>query len=138
MFSAVEVEFKRSVAAAQASDYDKSGRIIDQPKKRSKVRNACVGCKKVKTACDEERPCRRCIRLGIEDQCIDAVARRKPSSEDEAPGAATYEPFAWTPDASLLDLKIPLIDSALVESSTGLAFPMTPDDNFPMSGEYGS
>uniref|UniRef100_A0A7S4HJT4 Zn(2)-C6 fungal-type domain-containing protein n=1 Tax=Vannella robusta TaxID=1487602 RepID=A0A7S4HJT4_9EUKA len=39
--------------------------------KRKRVREACPLCKKSKTACDARRPCPRCIRLGMEDSCVD-------------------------------------------------------------------
>lgn len=37
--------------------------------KKKKVKFACVNCRKSKTACDNERPCRRCISKGLEDSC---------------------------------------------------------------------
>jgi len=42
-------------------------------KKRTKKRakRACFHCKKAKTSCSNERPCSRCVRLGLSDSCID-------------------------------------------------------------------
>jgi hypothetical protein len=38
---------------------------------RKKVKNACVPCTRSKLGCDQTRPCRRCLKRGIGDQCID-------------------------------------------------------------------
>ncbi|KAI8811381.1 hypothetical protein BJ742DRAFT_736716 [Cladochytrium replicatum] len=39
---------------------------------RGSVRVACVNCKKSCKKCMDERPCPRCIRLKIEETCVDA------------------------------------------------------------------
>eukprot|EP01135_Chromosphaera_perkinsii_P002505 Nk52_evm21s224 gene=Nk52_evmTU21s224 len=73
---------------------------------------ACVPCKACKTACDVERPCKRCIRLKIESQCIDVEHKKQkyPSKKKTTPKAsigvasvasssagslAGEEPFQW-------------------------------------------
>lgn len=45
-------------------------------KKRKQVKRACFSCRKAHARCDEERPCRRCIRTGCESTCVD-VPRKK-------------------------------------------------------------
>uniref|UniRef100_A0A7S4MP05 Zn(2)-C6 fungal-type domain-containing protein n=1 Tax=Vannella robusta TaxID=1487602 RepID=A0A7S4MP05_9EUKA len=35
------------------------------------AKRACFHCKKAKTSCSNERPCSRCVRLGLTDTCID-------------------------------------------------------------------
>lgn len=40
-------------------------------KKGSRAKRACFHCKKAKTSCSNERPCSRCVRLGLTDSCID-------------------------------------------------------------------
>jgi hypothetical protein len=40
------------------------------------VRVSCVNCRQSKQACDEFRPCARCIRLGLEEMCVDAPSSR--------------------------------------------------------------
>jgi hypothetical protein len=44
-------------------------------KKRTK--NACFHCKYAKTACETERPCRRCIRTNREETCIDSISEKR-------------------------------------------------------------
>jgi hypothetical protein len=39
--------------------------------KRKKVKCACLPCIKAKTGCDSARPCLKCVKRGIADQCID-------------------------------------------------------------------
>lgn len=39
-------------------------------------KRVCVRCKIGKTFCDEGRPCRRCIRLGHENDCVDAPSKQ--------------------------------------------------------------
>ena len=47
------------------------------PGKRQKhVRKACIHCKKAHLACDEARPCKRCVHLGKTD-CIDVEHKRR-------------------------------------------------------------
>ncbi|KAF0979928.1 hypothetical protein FDP41_001081 [Naegleria fowleri] len=46
------------------------------------VKRACVNCKQSHAACDDSRPCKRCVSLKIEDQCVDAV-RKKPSNSQK-------------------------------------------------------
>ena len=43
---------------------------------RRRVRIACVPCHKSKVMCEHCRPCKRCVRLGIQDQCVDRVHRK--------------------------------------------------------------
>lgn len=44
--------------------------------KRRQVKSACVNCRKACKKCEEQRPCCRCTRLGLQDSCIDY--QRKP------------------------------------------------------------
>ncbi|KAL0477133.1 hypothetical protein AKO1_005929 [Acrasis kona] len=53
------------------------------PPKRLKQRKpytkrACINCKNAHAGCDSERPCKRCVSLGIENDCVDAE-RKKPT-----------------------------------------------------------
>ena len=40
------------------------------PKKRHQVKSACHFCQKAHAACDDQRPCARCIKRGIAEQCV--------------------------------------------------------------------
>ena len=54
-----------------------------ESKRRTKVKCACVSCKHAKTACDQQRPCQRCICLGIQDRVVIA----KPKNEEGKAGS---------------------------------------------------
>lgn len=54
--------------------------------KRKQVKNACVNCQRACKKCDDQRPCGRCVRYGIEDGCINSQRKerkRKGHDEDE-------------------------------------------------------
>jgi len=46
-------------------------------KKRKQVKKACVNCRKSHSACDVERPCRRCIETNQADNCFDIPRKNK-------------------------------------------------------------
>ena len=50
----------------------------DSPKKKKKrkqVKRACINCHKSHAGCDEVRPCKRCVSLGLEATCLDVEPR---------------------------------------------------------------
>lgn len=49
---------------------------------RRQVSRACTHCRRGHTACDEQRPCSRCVARGRADSCVDhvRVPRRRPQS----------------------------------------------------------
>lgn len=47
------------------------------------ARRACLPCKKAHAACDNNRPCRRCVSQGIENMCVNA--ERKKSATPRKP-----------------------------------------------------
>lgn len=49
----------------------------ENQKKRKRVQSACTHCQKSHSSCDDERPCRRCISKGLEDQCKDGIRKRR-------------------------------------------------------------
>jgi hypothetical protein len=67
------------------------------------VKKACTNCKTAHCACNNQRPCSRCVQLGIESQCQDAErkkpATRKPRKQkraehdDSYPSLKEYLPF---------------------------------------------
>jgi hypothetical protein len=53
--------------------------------KRKQVKNACVNCQKACKKCDDQRPCSRCVKYGIEDGCINSQRKeRKRKNQDES------------------------------------------------------
>ena len=41
-----------------------------QHNKRQQVKSACVNCRKACKKCEEQRPCQRCVRLGMGETCV--------------------------------------------------------------------
>ncbi|KAG8892867.1 hypothetical protein FRC00_011379, partial [Tulasnella sp. 408] len=51
-----------------------NGSIIAIPQlkaKRRQVKNACTNCQKALKKCDDVRPCTRCVKYGIDKDCVD-------------------------------------------------------------------
>ncbi|KAF2760247.1 hypothetical protein EJ05DRAFT_498214 [Pseudovirgaria hyperparasitica] len=59
--------------------------------KRKKARRACLACQRAHLTCSDERPCGRCIRRGLQDQCQDGV-RKKAKYLHDAPNEALLPP----------------------------------------------
>jgi neural Wiskott-Aldrich syndrome protein len=45
--------------------------------KRKQVKNACTNCQKACKKCDDERPCPRCVKYGVADECQDSVRKER-------------------------------------------------------------
>lgn len=45
--------------------------------KRKQVKNACTNCQKACKKCDEERPCPRCVKYGLQNECNDSVRKER-------------------------------------------------------------
>ncbi|OCF37389.1 hypothetical protein I317_04504 [Kwoniella heveanensis CBS 569] len=45
-------------------------------KARKKVAKACLACQKSHLTCDEQRPCTRCVKKGMADQCVEGVRKK--------------------------------------------------------------
>jgi PAS domain-containing protein len=57
---------------------DQQEEDTDTPKKkRQQVSRACMQCRRQHAACDNKRPCGRCIRRKIADECVDAPRRAR-------------------------------------------------------------
>ncbi|KAI9659596.1 MAG: Transcriptional regulator of nonfermentable carbon utilization [Alyxoria varia] len=52
--------------------------------KRKKARRACAACQRAHLTCDDHRPCQRCIKRNLADQCHDG-ARKKAKYLHDAP-----------------------------------------------------
>ena len=59
--------------------------------KRRQVRQACQHCRKSHTACEEQRPCKRCVAHGLADSCVDS--HTMPKNQTKFPQKRTYEEF---------------------------------------------
>ena len=51
--------------------------LSDNTKKRKVSKVACTNCRTSKVACDESRPCKRCVKLKLDDSCIDHYPKRR-------------------------------------------------------------
>ncbi|PHH86412.1 hypothetical protein CDD83_10278 [Cordyceps sp. RAO-2017] len=55
--------------------------------RRKKARRACYACQRAHLTCGDERPCKRCIKRGLADNCQDGV-RKKAKYLHDAPEEA--------------------------------------------------
>eukprot|EP01080_Neovahlkampfia_damariscottae_P011798 gene11798-5132_t len=46
-------------------------------KKRKQVTRACKKCKQSHACCDNQRPCSRCVNLGLADSCCDSEQKKR-------------------------------------------------------------
>ncbi|KAI5370635.1 putative zn(2)-C6 fungal-type DNA-binding domain-containing protein [Septoria linicola] len=61
--------------------------------RRKKARRACFACQRAHLTCGDERPCLRCIKRGLQDQCHDGV-RKKAKYLHDAPAEALVPGYA--------------------------------------------
>ncbi|TKA26852.1 hypothetical protein B0A50_04298 [Salinomyces thailandicus] len=61
--------------------------------RRKKARRACFACQRAHLTCGDERPCLRCVKRGLQDQCHDGV-RKKAKYLHDAPPEALIPGFA--------------------------------------------
>ncbi|KAI7110413.1 hypothetical protein KC339_g62 [Hortaea werneckii] len=52
--------------------------------RRKKARRACFACQRAHLTCGDERPCLRCIKRGLQDQCHDGVRKKANGSRSTA------------------------------------------------------
>ncbi|PSN75647.1 transcription activator of gluconeogenesis [Corynespora cassiicola Philippines] len=55
--------------------------------RRKKARRACFACQRAHLTCGDERPCGRCIKRGLQDQCMDGVRKKAKYLHDAPDGA---------------------------------------------------
>ena len=62
-------------------------------KKRKQVTRACKKCKQSHACCDNQRPCSRCVNLGIADSCCDSEQKKRgrKRKEDEVQETPTQK-----------------------------------------------
>ncbi|KAI7900495.1 uncharacterized protein BX663DRAFT_517830 [Cokeromyces recurvatus] len=61
-----------------------SQKVIEKPK-RKQVKNACVNCQKACKKCDDGRPCKRCIKLGLTATCKDSDRKERKKGVKRGP-----------------------------------------------------
>lgn len=55
--------------------------------RRKKARRACFACQRAHLTCGDERPCLRCIKRGLQDQCHDGMRKKAKYLHDAPPEA---------------------------------------------------
>lgn len=55
--------------------------------RRKKARRACYACQRAHLTCGDDRPCQRCIKRGIGNQCQDGVRKKAKYLHDAPPEA---------------------------------------------------
>ena len=60
---------------------------------RKRVSSACISCKKGKMRCEDQRPCKTCVRYGKERQCV-ASSKTVPKAKDNISRSANLEHYA--------------------------------------------
>ena len=55
------------------------GMVPSQPPrtKRRQVKNACTNCQKACKKCDDARPCLRCVKYGVAEECVDSQRKER-------------------------------------------------------------
>ncbi|KAH9934865.1 uncharacterized protein B0H18DRAFT_1101574 [Fomitopsis serialis] len=53
--------------------------------KRRQVKNACTNCQKACKKCDDARPCLRCVKYGIAEECIDSQRKERQKGVKRGP-----------------------------------------------------
>ena len=51
--------------------------VYPSKSKRRQVKNACTNCQKACKKCDDQRPCPRCVKYGVADDCTDSVRKER-------------------------------------------------------------
>ncbi|KAI0003301.1 hypothetical protein BJV74DRAFT_728688, partial [Russula compacta] len=83
--------------------------------KRRQVKNACTNCQKACKKCDDARPCLRCVKYGIGEECVDSQRKERKKGIKRGPYKkrdGKSEPF--------------LSVSLLISTSVGMSIPGMP------------
>lgn len=59
--------------------------------KRLQVKNACVNCQRACKKCDDNRPCSRCAKYGMEDSCADSSRKERIRGAKRGPYRKTLQ-----------------------------------------------
>lgn len=67
--------------------------------KRRQVKNACTNCQKACKKCDDARPCLRCVKYGVSEECVDSQRKERRKGIKRGPykkrdGKGVYSSFA--------------------------------------------
>jgi len=75
---------KKPVKSKKQTQLGPDGKPIAPRERKKKAGRACAACQKAHLTCDDGRPCKRCIKKGCPDDCVDG-ARKKAKYLQEVP-----------------------------------------------------
>lgn len=67
--------------------YAVNGLAPQQPlrSKRRQVKNACTNCQKACKKCDDARPCLRCVKYSVQEECVDSQRKERKKGVKRGP-----------------------------------------------------
>ncbi|GAA5872939.1 hypothetical protein JCM16303_006885 [Sporobolomyces ruberrimus] len=74
---------KKKQAKSKKQTIGPDGKPVTRERKK-KAGRACAACQKAHLTCDDGRPCKRCVKKGCPDECVDG-ARKKAKYLQEVP-----------------------------------------------------
>ncbi|KAI7157953.1 hypothetical protein KC349_g5246 [Hortaea werneckii] len=109
--------------------------------RRKKARRACFACQRAHLTCGDERPCLRCIKRGLQDQCHDGVRKKAKYLHDAPPealipGLAGHYPMNGAPNMPTVQGAPQVVPNGLPGSQAGAYYgqPQNPPPNFSQYG----
>ncbi|KAK4238934.1 hypothetical protein C8A03DRAFT_33053 [Achaetomium macrosporum] len=66
-------------------------------RKRVQVSKACQRCRRLQKGCSETRPCQRCVKVGLEDQCSSAGRKRGEERAQQTVDRRTWSSYPQLP-----------------------------------------
>lgn len=92
-----------------------------------KVARACIHCRNAHITCDENRPCTRCIKKGLQDTCIDAPRKVKKyllTADDTSTGAGDIGGFdGITNHPMVMSKSLPVMSSTMTSQYNVMNIP---------------
>ncbi|KAF7185205.1 Transcription activator of gluconeogenesis [Pseudocercospora fuligena] len=122
---------------ANSSSTAKSNAKDPSRPRRKKARRACFACQRAHLTCGDERPCLRCIKRGLQDQCHDGVRKKAKYLHDAPPEALVpgYAANNYAMNGSQSLTAVPGVANVsphgLPASQSGAYFPQTAAGGFP-------
>ncbi|KAJ7632311.1 hypothetical protein FB45DRAFT_499665 [Roridomyces roridus] len=74
-----------SATAGPVHIYPITGNTHGSRSKRRQVKNACTSCQKASKKCDDARPCLRCVKYGVHDECVDSPRKERKKGAKRGP-----------------------------------------------------
>ncbi|THH07190.1 hypothetical protein EW146_g9391 [Bondarzewia mesenterica] len=108
--------------------------------KRRQVKNACTNCQKACKKCDDARPCLRCVKYGIGEECVDSQRKerkkgikRGPYKKRDGKGRAEASPDEQLEEPVQQGMPMP---PGVQPGNAGPPMPYMPPVGYPPPGFY--